>query len=273
MILSLREKILLSICFLLVLFTSMFQLIEVRAEMSNKNAERTSAERIHDELQQVINSTVAQSVLIYDLKNNALVAGKAMDKEMSLASITKIFTSAMVYENFLRMRSKDNTETQMLLERIQLMMARSSNEEAEALGLYVANTSQEAVLRLNEYAKPYGLTFKNLSGLDLKETHEVGGLGVTADLARGIRDIYFKYPELFDKTILPYDDNTNIIAGKLDFFLAGKTGFTEYSGGNLAVIIQKGITHKYLIIVLGSTENDRFVDVEQIVKALLQLNV
>lgn len=273
MILSLREKILVSTCFLLVLFTAMYQLIEMRTGMNKKIAERTVAERTRDELQNVINSTVAQSVLIYDLKKNELVAGKAMDKEMSLASITKIFTSAMVYENFLRMHSKDNTETQILLERIQLMLARSSNEEAEALGLHVANSPLEAVVRLNEYAKPYGLTFKNLSGLDLKETHEVGGRGVAVDLARGIRDIYFKYPELFDKTILPYDDNTNIIAGKLDFFLAGKTGFTEYSGGNLAVIIQKGITHKYLIIVLGSTENDRFVDVEQIVKALLQLNI
>ena len=55
--------------------------------------------------------------------------------------------------------------------------------------------------------------------------------------------------------------------------MAGKTGFTNLSGGNLMIIMQKGISHKYLILVLGSTENSRFVDVENIADALVQLSL
>jgi D-alanyl-D-alanine carboxypeptidase len=212
-------------------------------------------------------------VLIYDLKNNELVAGKTMEDTMSLASLTKIFTSGLAYETFLKTHKRDSPEARAYVARIQRMLAQSSNEEAEAIATIFGNTRKESVTRLNEYVKPYSLVFRNVNGLDIKTDGGVGGRGTPVNLARGIRDVYFKYPELFDKTILPYNDNTNLIAGKLDFFLAGKTGFTNYSGGNLMVIIQKGITHKYLIIVLGSTEKDRFVDVEHIVKALLQLDV
>lgn len=269
----LYERIVFSLCLIAGLFICMHHLIELRVhkiEIDAKEAARMSA---YSALRDVVRQTTAQSVLIYDLKKNELVAGKSMDAEMSLASLTKIFTSALAYETFLKQHARDSKETRAFLERIQLMLTQSSNEEAEAIGLVFGDTRDSAISNLNLYAKPYGLTFKNLSGLDLKDTMEVGGRGVTVDLGRGIRDVYLKYPELFDKTILPYDDNTNLIAGRLDFFLAGKTGLTEYSGGNLAVIIQKGITHKYLVVVLGSTENGRFVDVEHIVKALLQLDL
>lgn len=271
--LPISERIAVSICVLAILGSSLQYIAQLQANGRLRDQQAVSRQADLNSLQHVIDSTVAKSVLVYDLKNNTLVSGKAMEAHMSLASITKIFTSALAYETFLQTHDRDSKEARAFLERIQLMLTQSSNEEAESIGLIFGNTPERAVANLNLYTKQYKLTFKNLSGLDLKQTGEVGGQGVTTDLARGIRDVYFKYPEIFDKTILPYDDNTNQIAGKLDFFLAGKTGYTEYSGGNLAVIIQKGITHKYLIIVLGSTENDRFVDVEHIVKALLQLNV
>lgn len=271
--LPLPEKILLFACLILGILLYAGQLAEARTE--EMLVEKTATDQLmtREAFQKIVTDSVAQSVVVFDLKKNELVAGKAMDAEMSLASITKIFTSAFAYETFLKNHARDSSEARAFLDRIQLMLAQSSNEEAEAIGQIFGATHQEAARNLTTHNQQYSLVFKNLSGLDIKETFEVGGKGLATDIARGIRDVYFKYPELFDKTILPYGDNTNVIAGQLDFFLAGKTGFTDFSGGNLAVIIQKGITHKYLVLVLGSTENDRFVDVEHIVKALLQLNI
>ena len=55
-------------------------------------------------------------------------------------------------------------------------------------------------------------------------------------------------------------DNTNKIVDQLSFLNGGKTGFTDLSGGNLFVSIQKGLDRQIFIIVLNSTEKSRFVD-------------
>lgn len=221
----------------------------------------------------IVRTSTAQSVVVYDLRKNRIVAEKQSRVSMSLASITKIFTSALAYQTVLESYGKNSDATKYFLHAIQGMMAASSNEEAEAVSRVFGETETARVQALNDYTKEYGLTFNNVTGLDLKDIQAVGGTGSAIDVARAIDDIYIKYPEIFDKTIIPYSENTNIIAGKLGLFLAGKTGFTNYSGGNLVVIIQKGLAHKYVIVVLGSTENGRFVDVETIAKALLQLDV
>jgi D-alanyl-D-alanine carboxypeptidase len=65
--------------------------------------------------------------------------------------------------------------------------------------------------------------------------------------------------------------NTNKILK--DFpIMFGKTGFTENSGGNLAVVLQKSITsHPYVIVVLGSTQEKRFEDVAKLASTTLAL--
>lgn len=51
-----------------------------------------------------------------------------------------------------------------------------------------------------------------------------------------------------------------------------KTGFTENSGGNLAVVLQKSVTsHPYIIVVLGSTQEKRFEDVAKLASTTLAL--
>jgi D-alanyl-D-alanine carboxypeptidase len=87
-----------------------------------------------------------------------------------------------------------------------------------------------------------------------------------------IKEYYFKYPEIFDQTIIP-DSNTNIIVNQLSFLNGGKTGYTSLSGGNLFVSIQKGLNRQIFIIVLNSTEKNRFVDVQNIANFLLQSSI
>lgn len=223
-------------------------------------------------LQNVVNEAVAKSVVVYDITNQKLIATKHPEYNMSLASITKVFTSAVAYEEILKKYPKDSERVRAFLRDIQSMMMTSSNEDAEYIASYFGENQKQRLDILHMYVSPYQIFFRNVTGLDIPGVG-VGAYGKTLDVALAVSTVYKRYPEIFDKTILPVSENTNHIADKLSFFVAGKTGFTNLSGGNLMIIIQKGIGHKYLILVLGSTENSRFVDVENIANALVQLNL
>ncbi len=223
-------------------------------------------------LQDVVNKTVAKSVVVYDITNQKLIATKHPEYSMSLASITKVFTSAVAYSDMLKKYPKDSEKMRSFLRDIQGMMMTSSNEEAEYISSYFGENEKQRLDMLHSHVSPYQIHFRNVTGLDIPGVG-VGAYGRTLDVALAISAVYKKYPEIFDKTILPVSENTNHVADKLSFFVAGKTGFTNLSGGNLMIIMQKGISHKYLILVLGSTENSRFVDVENIADALVQLSL
>lgn len=223
-------------------------------------------------LDQIVNKTTAKSVVVYDISRQKVVSEKNKEYVMSLASITKVFTSVVLYEKLLQSNTKNSPTVVSFLREIQRMMMTSSNEEAEYLSSYFGEDDSTRLSSMNAYVRPHQIYFRNVTGLDIPGVG-VGAYGKAIDVALAVVDVYKKYPEIFDKTILPVSENTNHVADKLNFFVAGKTGFTNLSGGNLVVVLQKGITHKYLILVLGSTENGRFVDVENIAQALLQLDI
>ena len=222
-------------------------------------------------LQSIVDKTKAKSAIVYDISNKKIIASKNPQYVMSLASITKVFTSAVAYEHMLELYPAQSEKTLTFLRDIQNMMMRSSNEDAEYISTYFGDTEKERLDALHAYVSPYQIYFRNVTGLDIPGVG-VGAYGKTIDVGLAVAGVYKKHPEIFDKTILPLSENTNHVADKLNFFVAGKTGFTNLSGGNLVIIVQKGITHKYMILVLGSTENGRFVDVENIANALVQLN-
>lgn len=213
-----------------------------------------------EKLQDIIDNTKAEGVIVYDPKYDIILGGKNINKTYSLASLTKIITAASVYD-------KDKT----LLNDIRNMLKRSSNEEADRLAFILSDNQLDQVNYLNNFTEKYGLIFRNATGLDTDDFLP-GGEGKPLDLVHFIRDYYYKYPEIFDETIKD-KNNTNIIANKLNFLTAGKTGFTDISGGNLFVIIQKGLGREIFILVLNSTEKNRFVDVQNIADFLLQSSI
>ncbi len=222
-------------------------------------------------LQNIVNATRARAVVVYDMSRDSIIAQKRSTEVRSLASLTKLVTASLVYQSY-----QSTTSRATILPRIQHMLTTSSNDEAKVLANSFANTEVEQVAIMNRYAKPYNMTFKNVSGLDIilddGVRRQPSSQGNAVSIARFVADIYVQYPELFDTTIHPRE-NTNISVNNLSFMLGGKTGLTDLAGGNLMVITQKGISQRYLIVVLGSTENGRFVDVENIAKALLQLHI
>lgn len=223
-------------------------------------------------LQQVLTKTRARAVFVYDMSTGEVVAEKNSAEKRSLASLTKIVTAALIYESRQGTSSKHR-----VLPQIQHMLTTSSNEEAEALAYSFGNTVEEQVGQMNLYGKKYNLSFRNVSGLDIilddGVSRQPSSSGSAASIAELSADVYNKYPELFDTTTRDDYDNTNTATNKFGFMLGGKTGFTDLAGGNLLVIVQKGLSHPYLVVVLGSTEKGRFVDVEHIVSALLQLQL
>lgn len=211
-------------------------------------------------LQKVIDNTMAEGVLVYDSSNDKILAGKNINKVYSLASLTKMATAFLVYE-------KDKT----LLSDIRNMLKRSSNEESDRLAFVFSDTVSGQVQYMNDFTEKYRLYFRNVTGLDTFDLLP-GGEGRPLDLIHFIKDYYLKYSEIFDETIQE-KDNTNTVINNLNFLTASKTGFTNISGGNLFVIVQKGLGRDIFILVLNSTEKNRFVDVQNIANFLLQSSI
>ncbi len=224
-------------------------------------------ERDVKKLQKIVDSSTAEGVIIYDPSTDKVLAGKNIGKIYSLASLTKMITATIVYE-------KDKN----MLDEIRKMLKTSNNEEAQKLAFTFGRDEKAQVEYMNEFTKRFGeIHFRNVSGLDIivsttTDERIAGGEAKPLALIGFIKEYYFKYPELFDQTIIR-QDNTNIIADQLGFLAGGKTGFTNLSGGNLFVVIQKGLDRQIFIIVLNSTEKSRFVDVQQIADFLVQSSI
>ncbi len=216
-------------------------------------------------LQKIIDKTEAHGVIVYDSKNDKILGQKNINHTYSLASITKIIIAFLAYD-------KDKAK----LSDIRYMLKTSDNIKAKEVGKVFADTEYDQVNYVNKNIAKYDLYVRNMSGLDVidKDNNRyAGGEGKMLNVIHFIRDHYRVYPEVFDQTILDAKDNTNIIVDDLNFLSGGKTGYTYLSGGNLFVIIQKGLNRDIFILVLNSTEKKRFVDVQNIVDFLVKSSI
>lgn len=144
---------------------------------------------------------------------------------------------------------------------------------AEARGLFIA--------KMNEKARHMGLTetsFADESGLDLDRSTS-GAYGSARDVAMLFDYIFRKHPEILRATAYASEDirsesgfvhravNTNQNVQFVPGIIGSKTGFTDLAGGNLVIIADIGIDHPVVVVVLGSTYDGRFKDVETLLKA------
>ena len=133
--------------------------------------------------------------------------------------------------------------------------------------------------RMNAIAQELGLTrtyFLNVSGLDLSETL-AGAYGSARDVANLYAYAAASDSSLFAETarngVLITEAsgagtqnavNTNDAQGAIAGLIMGKTGFTDLSGGNLAVVFDVGLAHPVVAVVLGSSEDGRFTDMRKL---------
>jgi D-alanyl-D-alanine carboxypeptidase (penicillin-binding protein 5/6) len=241
----------------------------------------------------------ARSFLVSDLSSGApqTIAGRESTLQWPLASVTKLMTAVIAYENIpadaeikitaaaVAERGDDGLLVGERFNRndlIDLMLVRSSNDAARA---FADHLGYEKFLQLmNDKAKALGMTqtyFLNPNGLDLGISTS-GAYSSAEDLAKLSAYILNTQPQLFTATEQPEFSvrslsgkahgypNTNKLVDNLPQLIGGKTGLTDIAGGNLLVVVDIGINHPALIIVLGSSEEGRFDDVRALYDATIK---
>jgi D-alanyl-D-alanine carboxypeptidase (penicillin-binding protein 5/6) len=237
-----------------------------------------------------------KSAIVKDLKTGEILYAKNETVPLPLASITKVLTALTVATNsstnvvgISEKALETEGESQLFSgekfykkDLINLTLISSSNDGAAALAIdtfSVAKDPQDEFIKeMNVLAQKIGMKdsyFYNETGLDNDEV-TAGAHGSAKDVAIMFEYALSKHPEIIEFTkegtlyiksingLIHTAQNTNEIVGSLPNTIASKTGFTDIAGGNLAVIIDPTLNNPVAIVVLGSTEQGRFEDVEKL---------
>ena len=242
----------------------------------------------------------AKSAIVYDLKTGEVLYAKNAETQLPLASLTKLLS---VYAASLALgtdapvtmsahalsQEGDNGFTQgetfSFNELAKLALVASSNDAAEAIAetaVKIRAETRESLLASAASALGLSQTYAvNGTGLDENGTVS-GGYGSAHDIAILAGEFLKRIPEIAHATLDPTVTavsrkgesytlkNTNPDVEHMTGLMLSKTGYTDLAGGNLAIVYDAGIDHPIAIVVLGSTRDERFLDVEELVEATSQ---
>ena len=172
-----------------------------------------------------------------------------------------------------------NKQVWALSELLKYTLVFSSNDGAEAVADSFGS-KEIFIQQMNNDAKTLGLdlVFTDPAGRDVHGA--VGGQGTVIDVARLFAIARKNIPEVMDATTKKRQTvvtssgkisgipNTNQDIETLSGAEASKTGYTDMAGGNLGVIVDISVGHPVVIVVLGSTREGRFRDMDVLYKAL-----
>jgi D-alanyl-D-alanine carboxypeptidase (penicillin-binding protein 5/6) len=243
-----------------------------------------------------------KAAVVKDLQTGEILYSKNSDLPLPLASITKVLTTLTVAinsnDNVVGISIDDfNTEGNSGIfpgeqfyrkDLINLTLISSSNDGASALAASTFNISADPksdfIKEMNRLAREIGMDnsyFYNETGLD-NDLQTAGAHGSAEDVALLFEYVIENYPEIIEFTkeetlyvkslngLVHPAKNTNEIVGTLPNTLASKTGYTDIAGGNLAVVIDPFLNRPFAVVVLGSTEEDRFKDVEKLSERIIE---
>jgi D-alanyl-D-alanine carboxypeptidase (penicillin-binding protein 5/6) len=246
----------------------------------------------------------AQSAFVMDVASGAVLFSKNPEVQLPLASVTKIMLALAVSDVFSAQDIISIPEDALVAygdsglsvgerwrtqDLIDFTLVRSSNDGAEALALRAApklpddgsRGSMRTVGYMNALANELGLTktyFLNASGLD-ESVSMAGAYGSSEDIAKLLAHIIVNKPGLLagtarDGMLLTNESGTNYTAlntnealGAIPGLIAGKTGYTDLAGGNLAVAFDAGLGQPIVAVVLASSRDGRFEDMKKLVEA------
>ncbi len=247
-------------------------------------------------------SIAGKSAYVYDALENKVLYKKDESTQRPLASITKLMTAltaldllpkdsnVTIRSEFLKEEGDSGlvvNESWKLGDLIDFSLVGSSNDGARSvasvIGAFELKSEdydlgrKEFIRKMNNKAQALGLSqtyFVNESGLDIGSTS--GGYGSAVDVANLVKYILANKPEIleattFERIDVSSDDkkhtakNTNKNVSDIPGLIASKTGYTALAGGNLTVAFDAGLGHPIIVVVLGSTEDERFEDVRKLV--------
>lgn len=239
----------------------------------------------------------AKAYIVYDLVDKKVIASKNSDQKLPLASLTKVMTGVTAlthYDENTKISIKPESieegydlglskeQVWKLKELLKYTLVFSSNDGAHAIADTLGGR-KDFVARMNTDSVLLGLSmvFTDPAGLDIG--NKIGGMGTALDVAKLFGVARKLYPSIFEattRTRVSVTANTkdkvtgipNTNQDITNFFgaEASKTGFTDSAGGNLGIVVDIALGHPVVIVVLGSTREERFTDTETLYKALLK---
>jgi len=230
----------------------------------------------------------AKSACVFNLVKNEFIFEKNNEKQLPLASLAKLMTAIVSLNHLPKTTLIEISAEAILIEGnsefyvsemwnlndlINVMLVSSSNDAAFAIAssfkTNTENNNTEFIKLMNDYSKKLELDqtyFLNSTGLDISDEIS-GAYGSCRDITKLLKHIFDKYPTLLKDTTkesVVYKnrsfENTNKLLEKLPVVFGGKTGFSDLAGGNLTVIVDKGLNYPMILTVLGSTLEGRFED-------------
>ncbi|MFZ2072632.1 MAG: hypothetical protein WAV10_03060 [Minisyncoccia bacterium] len=279
--------------FMLIIFALEAILFSVGNNELNNISKNEEEKKI--EMQKIFSnvSVLAKAVSIYDIDSNEELYGKNQNEILPLASLVKTMTVLVALEGYKTTPTitiKPNAINQFgdygllsyerwnIKDLAKFTLVGSVNDGAYAL----VGDDKNFLGKMNLKAKKIGMknfSCFNFTGLDFDEKR--AGAYASAKDANLMAAYALKaYPDVFSATALPEISlkseiglvhtikNTNIILDKIPNLLFSKTGFTTYVGGNLTIIFKNKDSHRIAITVLGSTQDGRFSDMENLINVL-----
>jgi len=179
----------------------------------------------------VLNIT-ATSCVILEGNTGAVIYEKDKDKELVPASITKIMTLLLIFDNLSSGKIKlddvvsvseyaasmggsqvylEAGETQTVNDLIKCISISSANDAAVAMAEYIAGSEEAFVNMMNERAQGLGMVhthFMNCNGLD--DNIESGHYTSAYDVALMSRELITKYPQISDYSTVWMDSITHV---------------------------------------------------------------
>ena len=247
-------------------------------------------------------SLTADAVHVYDITRREVLYSLQPDKQLPLASVTKLMTALVAHELLQEEGAvtvdstalRQDGYSNLLLDEVftrealsDLTLISSTNDAAYALAsaagsqIDAQNGAAAFVSAMNIKSEELGLTqttFNNPTGLDVSTT-KAGAYGSARDVSTLMQHIYETYPELLEATTNETSTitseqgfsheaiNTNYYLDTVPGLIGSKTGYTDLAGGNLVVAFNAGLKRPVIVTVLGSTRHDRFTDVQKLVEA------
>jgi len=242
-------------------------------------------------------TVLANSVYVYDFKNQKVIYQKNSSTPQPIASIVKLITAIVALEqsdpdSILTVSKKAISQTGSSSIRLgekwklgdltKVMLIESSNDAAYAIAEHVGeklegeeNSILKFVSAMNKKASEINMTnstFYNPSGLDESEDN-AGAYSSAEDVSKMITYLSDNFPEYSESTEVESLEiiseskiahkiiNTNKSISSLPGLKSSKTGYTQKAGGNLAIITEPQNGERLSIVILGSTLNGRFNDI------------
>lgn len=262
--------------FLLLIFTIFIYSTQVFAQSDEESLSKLSQIISKNPTEDILKEQIiAKAYIIYDINNKKIIRSQNAHTLLPIASLTKIITVGTLLATAKKNKIEIRPETKF---KIQKALVQSSNEDADSLGyIYSYSFGKDLLADSNQLIQHLGLSslkLTNLTGLD-KWDGTASNIGSAEDIAKVFAFMYENYRDVFEFT--KFDEieteggiitNTNKVTESTFGIMASKTGFTYEAGGNLGVVVSPEPGRSYVIVVMNSTKEGRFSDMQKIVKLL-----